>query len=34
VSLGGPADRERLVRGLRILHGYVSQPIGKAAALV
>ena len=27
-------DRERLVRGLRILHGYVSQPIGKAAALV
>ncbi|MDB5703373.1 MAG: hypothetical protein JWN66_489 [Sphingomonas bacterium] len=34
VSLGGPGDRERLARALRILHGYVSQPIGKAAALI
>jgi len=34
VSLGGPGDRDRLARVLRILHGYVSQPLGKAMALV
>ncbi|GAA0327425.1 PLP-dependent aminotransferase family protein [Sphingomonas oligophenolica] len=34
VSLGGPGDRDRLARLLRILHGYVSQPMGKAAALI
>jgi DNA-binding transcriptional MocR family regulator len=34
VSLGGPGDRERLARVLRILHGHVSQPPGKAAALI
>ncbi|MES1973103.1 MAG: PLP-dependent aminotransferase family protein [Pseudomonadota bacterium] len=34
VSLGGPGDRERLARVLRVLHGYVSQPTGKAMALV
>jgi len=34
VSLGGLVDREKLGRGLRVLHGHVSQPIGKAPPLV
>ena len=34
VSLGGLLDRERLARALRVLHGHLSQPIRKAAALV
>lgn len=34
VSLGGLVDRERLARGLRVLHGHLSQPVGKAAPLV
>jgi DNA-binding transcriptional MocR family regulator len=34
ISLGGLVDRERLGRLLRILHGHVSQPVGKATPLV
>jgi DNA-binding transcriptional MocR family regulator len=34
VSLGGLLDRERLVRALRVLHGHLSQPLGKATPLV
>ena len=34
ISLGGLVDRERLGRALRILHGYVSQPMGRATPLV
>ncbi|MFA6113100.1 MAG: PLP-dependent aminotransferase family protein [Sphingomonas sp.] len=34
VSLGGLLDRERLARALRVLHGHLSQPIGKATPLV
>jgi len=34
ISLGGLVDRERLGRVLRILHGYVAQPIGKATPLI
>ena len=34
VSLGGLVDRERLGRVLRVLHGYVTQPVGKATPLI
>ena len=34
ISLGGPIDHERLGRALRVLHGYVSQPNGRATPLV
>lgn len=34
VSLGGLLDRERLARALRVLHGHLGQPLGKALPLV